>query len=232
VTWWPARVSAPSAGGWKMNFHRVVLSLVDFRGRRIALLRRAFRFSPNTRVIDVGGLPWTWSDERAPRVRVVHVNLKFDEQQRADARHLGYLVVLGDGTALPFTDGAADIAFSNSVIEHVSTWERQQRFAAELRRVARGLWIQTPARAFPIEPHWFGFGVHWLPKAVQRRVLRWTTAYGLLGRPSQAHVELSIREIRMLSKREMRSLFPDCEIWTERWLGLPKSYIAIKRPGE
>ena len=38
------------------------------------------------------------------------------------------------------------------MIEHIAPPERAA-FAAELRRVARGWFVQTPAHSFPIEPH-------------------------------------------------------------------------------
>ena len=35
----------------------------------------------------------------------------------------------------------------------------------------------------------------------------------------------------LLDGREMRALFPDCEIRRERFLGLTKSYVAIRTSG-
>ena len=52
---------------------------------------------------------------------------------------------------LPFDDGAFDLAYSSSVVEHVAP-ARRAAFAAEVRRVARGWFVQTPAWSFPIEP--------------------------------------------------------------------------------
>ena len=53
---------------------------------------------------------------------------------------------------LPFADGEFDLAYCSSVIEHVAP-ARRGAFAAELRRVARGWYVQTPAWSFPVEPH-------------------------------------------------------------------------------
>lgn len=54
--------------------------------------------------------------------------------------------VVGDGTRLAFEDQSFDLVYSNSVIEHLGTWEKQQAFAAEARRVGRGYWIPTPGQ--------------------------------------------------------------------------------------
>lgn len=139
------------------------------------------------------------------------------------------VAITGDGCALSFQNGSFDIVFSNSVIEHVGSWERQLAFAAEARRVGRRLWIQTPAREFSLEPHQIAPFVHWLPLSLQRHLIRWATIWGWLTRPTQEHVDSFLAEVRQVRREETMLLFPDCEILTERFLGLPKIYIAVRR---
>jgi len=55
---------------------------------------------------------------------------------------------------LNYSDNEFDICFSNSVIELVGSFEDQRKFANEIRRVGRKLWVQTPARSFFFEPHY------------------------------------------------------------------------------
>jgi Methyltransferase domain len=129
---------------------------------------------------------------------------------------------------LPFADRAFDVVFSNSVIEHVSTWERQMQFAAGARRVGRKLWVQTPAYEFFIEPHLMTPFIHWLPVRWQRRLLRNFTPWGWLTRPPTPTVDAFIAEVRLLTRSEMRKLFPECEILEEKFLGMTKSYIAVR----
>lgn len=178
---------------------------------------------PRGRILDVGGTCYAWSliGYDGP---VTILNLSVPEGAADGFEH-----VAGDGTALDYADGQFDTVFSNSVIEHLATWERQCRFAAELRRVGRGLWVQTPARGFPFEPHYFAPFIHWLPVSWRRRAARFTP-WGVMQRPSPQRVAEMVAEIRLLGRREMERLFPDCEIRTERFLGLPKSYIAVRRP--
>src|SRR6202035_1259172 len=63
---------------------------------------------------------------------------------------------------LPFADEEFDLVYCSSVIEHVAP-ARRDAFAAEVRRVGRGWFVQTPASSFPIEPHSLLPGAHWLP---------------------------------------------------------------------
>ena len=56
---------------------------------------------------------------------------------------------------------AFDLVYCSSVIEHVEP-ARRAAFAAELRRVGRGWFVQTPAFGFPLEPHSLLPGAHWL----------------------------------------------------------------------
>src|SRR5689334_7028185 len=54
--------------------------------------------------------------------------------------------------ALPFEDSSFELVYCSSVIEHVPR-PRRAAFAAEIRRVGRGWFVQTPAFSFPVEPH-------------------------------------------------------------------------------
>lgn len=194
-----------------------------FRRRRLRWMQRELALRDGERLLDVGGYPWCWPPG-ATAARVTLLNRAFPDGTAAE----GFTYVTGDGCALPFGDGEFDAVFSNSVIEHVGTWERQQAFAREARRVGRRLWVQTPAREFFVEPHLLAPFVHWLPRRMQRGLLRWATPWGWLTRPTPADVDAFLAEVRLLTRAEMRELFPDCEILTERFLGLPKSYIAVR----
>jgi len=195
---------------------------IHFRRQRMNRFYALFAPSPETRVLDIGGTAQTWSSESEIRGQfpVTLINIRKYGQIR-DSR---FTSAEGDATHLPFADNAFDIAFSNSVIEHVSSWEKQQAFAREARRMARKLWIQTPARSFPIEAHLLAPFIQYLPRSVQHRIVRWTPR-GLL-QPEVVH-EI-VDEVRLLTYREVKQLFPDCLILKERVLGLTKSYIAIR----
>ncbi len=209
-----------------MDIHRLY-ALVNrgFRRRRMEAFMRTFAPTEETTVLDIGGTAYNWSFV-TPLPRVTLLNLAPPGDLSAGS---SLTFVEGDARALPYGDGAFDIAFSNSVIEHLGTLSDQERFAAEARRVARGLWIETPARSFPVEPHLVAPLVHFLPTRWQRTVIRRATVWGLATKPSPAEVDAFLAEVRLLGRAEFECLFPDCELVVERVAGLAKSYIAVRR---
>ncbi|HEX3691880.1 MAG TPA: class I SAM-dependent methyltransferase [Solirubrobacteraceae bacterium] len=162
---------------------------------------------PQARVLDVGcgrlGL-------RAlePRLDITGVDLA----DRPD--YPGPFVHADAARGLPFADGEFDLAYCSSVIEHVAPQQRAA-FAAELRRVARGWYVQTPARSFPIEPHALLPFVHWLPRALRRR-------YWRLGAADPDE------EIDLLSRHELEELFGPAR--AERLGPLVKSWVCVRPP--
>jgi Methyltransferase domain len=198
------------------------LVFIHFRRRRMRRFFVMFHPSPKTRVLDVGGTVQTWTSESEGTAGfpVTLINLR-DYGAIEDSR---FTSLAGDATDMAFKENAFDIVFSNSVIEHVGTWEKQQAFAREVSRVAPLLWIQTPARSFPIEAHLLAPYIQYLPQSMQHRLAPWTLR-GLL-QPGVVHQ--IVDEVRLLTYREMTQLFPDCLILKERVFGLTKSYIAVR----
>jgi ubiquinone/menaquinone biosynthesis C-methylase UbiE len=114
---------------------------------------------------------------------------------------------IADGCSLPFPDRSFDWIFSNAVIEHVGGAYRQQRFAEEIRRVARkGYFVATPDRYFPIDPHTLLPFYQFLSPAWQRKVCRFSPGYLRQYAP-----------IDLLSIGALRALFPEA---TVRKIGL------------
>lgn len=225
----PPLSAAFGAGSAAMNIFDVYAPFFrHFRGRRLDMFLQKLKPSAEWRMLDVGGYPSFWTQRAQPVGQIVCLNVhEVAWDGKAFPSHRIETMV-GDGCRLPFPDGSFDIVFSNSVIEHVGDWARQQAFAREALRVGRRVWVQTPAYECLVEPHYIAPFVHYLPRGLQRRTLRWCTPWGWLQRPSQAEVDHSVDSIRLLKKREMLELFPGCELLTEKWFGMPKSYIAVK----
>jgi methyltransferase family protein len=202
--------------------HRLFAS--HFRPARMKLFASAFRINNETRIVDLGGTPFNWTlIKERPEVTFVNV------PGESDFDPLQHKMVMYDGSVVPFVDNSFDVCYSNSVIEHVGDDNSIAHFASEIRRLAPRYFVQTPNRYFFAEPHFLCVFIHWLPFGLQRHLMRWGSLRGWMMRPDQKTIDEWLRDIRLLSIRDMRRLFPDAEIVRERFLGFTKSIIAMKR---
>jgi hypothetical protein len=197
------------------------------RQRRVELLLQRLQPGPTTRILDVGGFATDWEGVVPIQSPITFLNIFLPPSPNPNPAR--YQILVGDGRALDFPDRSFDLLFSNSVIEHVGEYEDQQRFAAEARRVGKDLFIQTPNRWFFVEPHFIALFVHYLPRRLSRRLLPWCSFRGLFRSGDNIELKSLAQELRLLSLREFKELFPDCEIYREKWFGLTKSFIAIRR---
>lgn len=176
-----------------------------------ARARRHARFFPLTclpeggRVLDVG------CGELGLRVFAPDLDITgVDLEHRPD--YPGPFVVADATEKLPFADGEFDLVYCNSVIEHIDPPKRAA-FAKEIRRVARGWFVQTPAFSFPIEPHALLPIAHWLPVRIR-------PYYWRLGATPEWE------EISLLRRSEMEDLFGPA--LPERVGPLTKSWVSIQ----
>ncbi|HEY2535363.1 MAG TPA: class I SAM-dependent methyltransferase [Solirubrobacteraceae bacterium] len=126
----------------------------------------------------------------------------------------GQFVRADASAGLPFADDEFDLVYCSSVIEHVPV-ARRAAFAAEIRRVGRGWFVQTPAYSFPLEPHALLPFAHWLPVGMRR-------SYWRLGAAGEWE------EIELLRRAEMQELFGPA--LAERAGGLVKSWVCVRPP--
>lgn len=178
-------------------------------------------------VLDMGGTVEFWL--RAPvQPRAVHVvnvedppDTELPDWLRADVADICH--------PLPglLDEEGYDIALSNSVIEHVGGDQQRAAFAKVAATSAPRMWVQTPYRYFPIEPHWVCPFLQFLPLALRARVaMKWPLVH-TRPRDFDEAVE-SLMETELLDITAMRRYFPDTEIRYERAVGLVKSLIAVR----
>ncbi len=188
-----ARLAAPLAARARVRRHQRFFALT--------------RLAPGARVLDVGcgelGL-------RAlePGLQVTGVDL------RERPHYPGPFVRADAAEGLPFAENEFDLVYCSSVIEHVPP-PRRRAFAAEVRRVGRGWFVQTPALSFPIEPHSLLPGAHWIPRRLRRAYWRLGAAGGW-------------EEISLLSRSELEALFGPAQ--PERIGPIVKSWVCVHPP--
>lgn len=181
----------------------------DARRRRHESMFPLLGLDPHARVLDVGcGILGLRALE--PRLDVTGLDLI------PRPEYPGTFVQADATVEIPFAENEFDLVYCSSVIEHVVPSARPM-LAAEIRRVGRGFFVQTPAFEFPIEPHSLLPGAHWLPPRLRR-------AYWRLG------ADESWQDISLLRKREMETLF-GVRALPERIGPLVKSWVCLRAPG-
>ena len=171
-------------------------------------------------LLDVGGGPG--ADGEFLRLyssfaEVVLVNLNTHAFDPPDGRCIHW--VIADGCRLPFESGSFDWVFSNAVIEHVGDRNKQKQFANEIRRVAaKGYFVTTPNKFFPIEPHTLLPFYQYLPAPQQRYIVRFSPGY--MREPHQ---------IELLSSGDLHILFPHALVRKIGFRAFPNSLVAMHR---
>jgi hypothetical protein len=206
------------------NIHSIYQTVSPyFRRQRMTAFVAAFSVTDRASIVDSGGTCANWSlIDRKPRLVMVNIC----PPTGPVPKHVRW--VIADARALPFADRTFHIAFSNSVIEHLSDEASQRQFAAEVTRVAPAYYVQTPNRFFPIDPHLLTPLFQFLPKRAKRALARNFTVWGLLTRPSAQQAVAFVDELRLLTRRQFAGLFPGAVLKLERWCGFTKSFSALK----
>ena len=182
-------------------------------------------------VVDLGGTIEWWQRAPVRPRRVVVVNL----YQPGTSDDADLVPVAGDactaGAALAEAgiDESFDLAFSNSLIEHVGGHIQRMALAEQVHALAPYHWVQTPYRYFPVEPHYLFPGMQFLPVRARTEVAVWWPLQHT--RPaSRAAARSEVQWTELLGISEMRTYFPDSEIVKERLAGLVKSLVAVRSP--
>ncbi len=213
---------------WLYDHHRKDSWAASFRRGRMEFFRSLLNSFPRpVTLLDAGGTEGYWIRMGLagnPDYRITLLNL---EPAAADAENLSCQT--GDVRDLGrFADKSFDVVFSNSVIEHVGDFKDQKRMADELRRVGKNLFVQTPNRFFPVEPHFVFPFFQFLPAGcraflIQHFDLGWRKKI-----PDREEALREARSVRLLTRKELKLLFPGAFIREERLLGLVKSFMIVE----
>lgn len=178
------------------------------------------------RILDVGGTSEFWQLMGLHHLDDVTITLFNLQAQTVSGA--GFESVAGDARDLSrYPDKSFDVAFSNSVIEHLGpAFSDQRQMAREVQRVAQRYFVQTPNRYFPLEPHflvpWFQF----FPVSLRTWMVSSFDVGWYERIRNKAAARREVESVCLLSEKQFRTLFPKARIYKEKLLGLTKSFIA------
>ncbi len=184
------------------------------------------RLPGHVEILDIGGTQEFWNlmlPGNPGDIRVTLLNL---DHQQVTSRY--FVSASGDARAMPqFADRSFDVVFSNSVIEHVGSFREQSRMAAEIRRVGKRYFVQTPNKRFPLEPHFLFPWFQYLPAAVRAGMVQRFDVGWYRRIPDAAAARAEVDSIQLLTQRRFVSLFPGARLHVERFAGLAKSFTVF-----
>lgn len=177
------------------------------------------------RIIDLGGTYDYWANAGFSMTDKVEITLVNLEDTYIPEGVNNFISITGDATKLEdIKDKTYDIAFSNSCIEHVGKEREWKMMAREMERVAEHVYLQTPNRYFPIEPHFmFPFFQFFPLKLKAYLILHHQLGFWPQGCDWDDSLRLA-DSIKLLSLRDLKRLFPKGKIWKEKLYGLTKSF--------
>ena len=200
----------------------LVSMAIDFRRKRFAFFKSLIACLPRPlHILDVGGTQDFW--EMMGFIRD-DVKLTILNTKPIEATFPNVTSIVGDARDMhEFKDEEFEVVFSNAVIEHVGSFEQQRQMAEEVQRVGKRYIIETPNRYFPIEPHVLIPFFQFLPLDLKVFLATHSPSWGW----KAAHIE-ELRTIRLMSEKELRSVFPGARVSKEKFLGLTKSFTVYK----
>ncbi len=179
-------------------------------------------------ILDIGGdiAYWKNVEWNSGNCHIHLLNLYKNSIEEKDSTYFHNIV--GNALSLPFQKGKFDLIFSNSVIEHVGSYENQKIFAEEVMRVCDKYIIQTPSFWFPLEPHSLIPLFQFIPHNLRALLIM---AFNINYFPKKSNYREALtvsRSTLMFTKKRFQKLFPGAEIQVEKLFGIPKSYTVVK----
>ncbi len=201
----------------------------QIRKQRLSLFTSLVNTLPKPiKILDVGGRISFWESAgflngEVEDIEITVLNLSVAECGTVQPK---IKQVIGDARNMEqFQTNEFDIVFSNSVIEHVGTYEDQRRMANEVMRVGKRYFIQTPYLYFPIEPHFVFPFFQFLPINIRVWLVR-NFDLGWYKKVTDKQTARNlVTEINLLNTKKFVNLFPKATLYKEKFLVLTKSLI-------
>jgi len=194
-----------------------------FRKKRFSFFLKKFdSLNKPITLLDIGGKINFWENRGLAGNNDYIITIINIEKEKSNYSNINCLI--GDATNLnQFNNKSFDIVHSNSVIEHLYNFENQKKMASEIMRVGQKYIVQSPNKYFFLEPHYLLPFFNIVPEKIKYLILT-KTKLSRLKKWDKNFAKQYIKEIRLLSEKEMKTLFPKSKIYFEKFLGMNKSF--------
>ena len=198
------------------------------RNRLFQQSLESFRKGPDIRlrILDIGGEARFWQnvDFDISMYDVTVVNLLYSGEKKVG----NITAIYGDALDLSkIPKESVDVIFSNSVIEHVGSWQNQSQMAKQLLSFDVPIFLQTPNFWFPMEPHFLFPFFQFLPVRARAFLLYNFNLGGYKRMRPWKKALFEVKMVRLLKKSELKKLFPKCKIRNEKILGMTSGFLVF-----
>ncbi len=201
------------------------------RNRKLGLFNEIMRPTKETKILVVGAEVNPNSDNELQFIDTYRwkdnlsaVNISTEHISIIKKSYPEIKAVVCDACELPWPDKSFDVVYSNAVIEHVGSFERQKTMAAEIMRVGKRWFVTTPNRWFPFEFHMRLPLVTWLPGKNYLRIGNIISYNHLRGKYMFSGKR---NDLRLMSAGELEKCFPSSKIIKQRVTFMAETLIAV-----
>lgn len=205
-----------------------LLSRLSFivRTGQFNIFTKTFNPSTNTTVLDVGSTSDETLKDSNLFLRLYPYKNNLTTATIEDSKKLAKLYPkievkkIVPGKPLPYGNKSFDLAVSWATIEHVGNYDQQRFFINDLLRVAKNVYLTTPYRGCPYEPHTGFLFVHWLP-------LKWFRWFCSITGQSFLSQESNLNPLYIKDVRSMVPQKTKLKIEVYKMFGVLPSHLLI-----
>jgi hypothetical protein len=201
-----------------MNFLKKIINIENKNSISTKIRQKNFKYFKDLfyslynnkplKILDIGGTQEYWEMMEFTDPNLIEVTIISIDKIQVTLPNFRFVKMSAEDFDL--LDFNCDIVFSHSLIEHID----HEIFAQIVRCFEKPYFIQTPNKYFPIEPHFLIPFFNFFPTSLKSYIL---------GKAEEA------KTINLLSKEELKKLFPNSKIYEGKIFRLTQSFAIVKK---